>query len=213
MKTLGCVPPLPGYLKAMKAVCDRHGALFILDEVMSGMGRTGTLHAWEQEDVVPDLQTIAKGLGAGYSPIGALLVNQRVVDTLSKGTGAFVHSQTYQGHPIACAAAEKVQEIIQSDGLLANVREMGEYLGSLLKSRLSQHPNVGDIRGRGLFWAVSQTQLSLNLGVVFGSNSEDADGICRRQRIQKMFPTFETACLVASHDWTEACPQYLLDAR
>ncbi|CAG8204282.1 unnamed protein product [Penicillium olsonii] len=152
--TLGCVPPLPGYLKAMKAVCDRHGALFILDEVMSGMGRTGTLHAWEQEDVVPDLQTIAKGLGAGYSPIGALLVNQRVVDTLSKGTGAFVHSQTYQGHPIACAAAEKVQEIIQSDGLLANVREMGEYLGSLLKSRLSQHPNVGDIRGRGLFWAM-----------------------------------------------------------
>lgn len=138
----------------MKEVCERHGALFILDEVMSGMGRTGTLHAWEQEDVVPDLQTIAKGLGAGYAPIAALLVNQSVVDTLTKGTGAFVHSQTYQGHPVACAAAYQVQQIIQSDGLLANVREMGEYLGQLLKERLSAHPNIGDIRGRGLFWAV-----------------------------------------------------------
>ena len=138
----------------MKEVCERHGALFILDEVMSGMGRTGTLHTWEQEDVVPDLQTIAKGLGAGYAPIAALLVNQSVVDTLTKGTGAFVHSQTYQGHPVACAAAYQVQQIIQSDGLLANVREMGEYLGQLLKERLSAHPNIGDIRGRGLFWAV-----------------------------------------------------------
>lgn len=146
---------MPGYLKALKAVCERHGALFILDEVMSGMGRTGTLHAWEQEDVVPDLQTIAKGLGAGYAPIAGLLVNKHVVDTLSKGTGAFVHSQTYQGHPVACAAAYKVQQIIQEDNLLPNVRAMGEYLGQLLHERLDSHPHVGDIRGRGLFWAVS----------------------------------------------------------
>lgn len=146
----------------MKDVCDKHGALLILDGVMSGMGRTGTLHAWEQEGIVPDLQTIAKGLGAGYSPIGALLVNRRVVDTLLEGTGAFAHSQTYQGHPVACAAACKVQEIIQSDGLLANVRTMGEYLGQLLKDRLSAHPNVGDIRGRGLFWAVSISPVSVD---------------------------------------------------
>ncbi|OQE23047.1 hypothetical protein PENSTE_c009G00205 [Penicillium steckii] len=156
--TLGCVPPLPGYLKAMKEVCERHGALFILDEVMSGMGRTGTLHAWEQENVVPDLQTIAKGLGAGYAPIAGLLVNKHVVDTLTQGTGAFAHSQTYQGHPVSCAAAYKVQRIIQEDNLLPNVREMGEYLGRLLREKLGSNPHVGDIRGRGLFWAMEFVQ-------------------------------------------------------
>lgn len=141
----------------MKAVCERHGALFILDEVMSGMGRTGTLHAWEQEDVVPDLQTVAKGLGAGYAPIGALLVNKRVIEALEKGTGGFVHSQTYQGHPIACAAALEVQNIVREENLLANVKEMGAYLHSALKQRMSDHKHVGDIRGRGLFWGVSPT--------------------------------------------------------
>jgi adenosylmethionine-8-amino-7-oxononanoate aminotransferase len=146
---------LPGYLKAMKAVCEKHGALLILDEVMSGMGRTGTLHAWEQEDVVPDLQTIAKGLGAGYAPIAGLLINKHIVDTLSNGTGAFVHSQTYQGHPVSCAAAYRVQQIIKEDNMLPNVRAMGEYLGQILHERLDGHPRVGDIRGRGLFWAVS----------------------------------------------------------
>lgn len=140
----------------MKEVCDRHGALFILDEVMSGMGRTGTLHAWEQEDVVPDLQTIAKGLGGGYAPVAGLLVKKHVVDTLTKGTGAFVHSQTYQGHPVSCAAAYRVQRIIQEDNLLPNVREMGVYLGQLLQEKMGDHRHVGDIRGRGLFWAVSR---------------------------------------------------------
>ncbi|KAI2787700.1 Aminotransferase [Penicillium oxalicum] len=152
--TLGCVPALPGYLKAMKEVCQKHGALLILDEVMCGMGRTGTLHAWEQEDVTPDLQTVAKGLGGGYAPIAALLVNRRVVDTLSQGSGAFSHSQTYQGHPVSCAAACKVQKIIRDDHLLANVREMGEYLGQLLHETFDKYAHVGDIRGRGLFWAI-----------------------------------------------------------
>ncbi|KAL4737436.1 pyridoxal phosphate-dependent transferase [Aspergillus similis] len=152
--TLGCVPAVPGYLKAMKQVCDRHGALFVLDEVMSGMGRTGTLHAWEQEGVVPDLQTVAKGLGAGYAPVGALLVGNRVADALSKGTGSFTHSQTYQGHPVACATACAVQKIIQEENLLENVRRQGEYLGRLLNERLGGHRNVGDVRGRGLFWAL-----------------------------------------------------------
>ncbi|KAL2862668.1 pyridoxal phosphate-dependent transferase [Aspergillus lucknowensis] len=152
--TLGCVPAVPGYFKAMKEVCDRHGALLILDEVMSGMGRTGTLHAWEQEGVVPDLQTIAKGLGAGYAPVGALLVGSRVAEALTRGTGSFTHSQTYQGHPIACATACAVQKIIRDDNLLANVREQGPYLGKLLKERLGNHKNIGDVRGRGLFWAL-----------------------------------------------------------
>ncbi|KAL3462004.1 pyridoxal phosphate-dependent transferase [Aspergillus heterothallicus] len=152
--TLGCVPAVPGYFKAKKEVCNRHGALLILDEVMSGMGRTGTLHAWEQEGIVPDLQTIAKGLGAGYAPIGALLVGSKVVNALTKGTGSFTHSQTYQGHPVACATAVAVQKIIRDDNLLENVRVQGPYLGELLKERLGGHKNVGDIRGRGLFWAL-----------------------------------------------------------
>lgn len=139
----------------MREVCDRHGALLILDEVMSGMGRTGTIHAWEQEGIVPDLQTIAKGLGAGYYPIGALLINQKIVDILNKGTGGFMHSQTYQGHPAACAAAYEVQQVIKDENLMANVREMGTLLGSLLKACISEHPHVGDVRGRGLFWGVS----------------------------------------------------------
>lgn len=139
----------------MKAVCERHNALFIMDEVMSGMGRTGTLHAWEQEDVVPDLQTVAKGLGAGFAPIGALLVNDRIVKQLEGGTGGFSHSQTYQGHPIACAAALEVQKIVEEENLLANVQEMGVYLSESLKQRLQHHKHVGDIRGRGLFWGVS----------------------------------------------------------
>lgn len=155
----------------MKEVCDRHGALLIMDEVMSGIGRTGTFHAWEQEGVVPDLQTIAKGLGAGYAPVGALLVGSRVADTLAKGTGSFTHSQTYQGHPIACATACAVQKIIKEDNLLDNVRVQGEYLGQLLNERLAGHKNVGDVRGRGLFWAVSTLFASAAASNRYSSNS------------------------------------------
>ena len=149
------MPAVNGYFAAIKAVCERHGALFIMDEVMSGMGRTGTLHAWEQEGVVPDLQTVAKGLGAGYTPIGALLVNDKIVKQLEQGTGGFQHSQTYQGHPVACAAALEVQKIVQEENLLDNVQEMGLYLEVSLKRRLESHKHVGDVRGRGLFWGVS----------------------------------------------------------
>lgn len=146
---------MPGHMKSMKQVCDRHGALFILDEVMAGMGRTGTMHAWEQEGVVPDLQTVAKGLGAGYQAIGALLVSKRVVDVLSRGSKAFMHFQTYHGHLIACAAAYEVQQIVKDENLIANVNTMGDYLGRLLKERLGSHKHIGEIRGRGLLWGVS----------------------------------------------------------
>lgn len=138
----------------MKEVCDRHGALLILDEVMVGAGRTGTFHAWQQEGVVPHLQTIAKGLGAGYEPIGALLVNKPVVDVLSQGSNAFLHSQTYQGHPLACAAACEVQAIVREEKLLENVSNLGPYLGGLLKKRLGDRAYVGDIRGRGFMWGI-----------------------------------------------------------
>lgn len=152
--TLGCVPSVPGYFKAMRKVCDKHGALLILDEVMCGMGRTGTMHAWEQEGVVPDIQTLGKCLGGGYQAIAAVLAHRKVVDALSHGTGAFAHGHTYQSHPIACAAALEVQQIVKEEGLLQNVRIMGELLSSRLSELLSSHPNVGDIRGRGLFWGI-----------------------------------------------------------
>jgi adenosylmethionine-8-amino-7-oxononanoate aminotransferase len=152
--TTGCVTALPGYFPAVKKICDRHGALLILDEVMCGMGRTGTMHAWEQEDVVPDIQVVAKGLGGGYQPIGGILIGGRVISALRAGSGSFMHGQTYQAHPVACAAALAVQNIIAEDGLLANVRAMGEVLASGLVARLGNHRHVGDIRGRGLFWAI-----------------------------------------------------------
>src|SRR5262249_45494729 len=129
-------------------------ALLILDEVMCGMGRTGTTHAWEQEGVAPDIQTIAKGLGGGYQPIGGILVAERVVDALAAGSGAFRHGHTYQAHPVACAAALAVQTIIRDDDLLPRVRSAGERLAAGLRARLGQHTHVGDIRGRGLFWAL-----------------------------------------------------------
>ena len=128
--------------------------LLILDEVMCGMGRTGTLHAWEQESVAPDIQTVAKGLGGGYQPIGAVLASGRVVDALRDGSGAFQHGHTYLAHPIACAAALAVQQVIEQDGLLGQVQERGALLDSLLSERLGNHRHVGDIRGRGLFRAV-----------------------------------------------------------
>jgi adenosylmethionine-8-amino-7-oxononanoate aminotransferase len=152
--TTGCVPALPGYFKRVREICDRHGALLILDEVMCGMGRTGTMHAWEQEGITPDIQVIAKGLGSGYQPIGGLLIAGRVVQALHDGSGGFMHGQTYQAHPVACAAALEVQRIIREDNLLANVRAMGARLETALTERFGNHRHVGDVRGRGLFWAI-----------------------------------------------------------
>lgn len=152
--TLGCVTALPGYFRAVREICDRHGALLILDEVMCGMGRTGTMHAWEQEGIAPDIQVVAKGLGGGYQPIGGILISGRVVAALREGSGAFMHGHTYQAHPVAAAAALAVQETIREEGLLGNVRAMGALLEQGLVERLGNHRHVGDIRGRGLFWAV-----------------------------------------------------------
>ena len=152
--TAGVLVPVPGYFKAVREVCDRHGCLLILDEVMCGMGRTGTLHACEQEGIVPDLMTIAKGLGGGYQPIGATLAQRRIVDAMSAGSGFFQHGHTYLGHPVACAAALAVQRVIERDGLLTRVRECGHAFGAMLRERFGDHPHIGDIRGRGLFWGV-----------------------------------------------------------
>ena len=152
--TSGAVPPAPGYFKRIREICDRHGVLLILDEVMCGMGRTGTLHACEQEGIAPDLMTIAKGLGGGYEPIGAVLLGKHIYETFAKGSGFFQHGHTYMGHPMACAAGLAVQETIRRDNLLANVKTMGALLRRRLGERFGNHPHVGDIRGRGLFQAV-----------------------------------------------------------
>ncbi|HZS66811.1 MAG TPA: aspartate aminotransferase family protein [Burkholderiales bacterium] len=152
--TLGAAPPVAGYFKRVREVCDRHGVLLILDEVMCGMGRCGTLWAFEREGVVPDMVTIAKGLGAGYQPIGALLVGSPVYEALARGSGAFQHGYTYIGHAAACAGALAVQRRLRDDGLLARVQPMGELLGRELRRAFAEHPHVGDIRGRGLLWAL-----------------------------------------------------------
>jgi adenosylmethionine-8-amino-7-oxononanoate aminotransferase len=152
--TAGAVTPAKGYFKRIREICDRHGVLLILDEVMCGMGRTGTLHACEPEGMAPDLMTIAKGLGGGYEPIGAVLLSQKIYDAFARGSGFFQHGHTYMAHPLACAAGLAVQETIQRDNLLANVREMGALLQRRLGERFGNHAHVGDIRGRGLFQAV-----------------------------------------------------------
>ena len=152
--TLGAVPPVGDYFKRIRAICDRYGVLLILDEVMRGMGRTGTLHACEQEGVAPDLMALAKGLGGGYQPIGAVMLAERIFDAFASGSGGFRHGHTYMGHPMAAAAAFAVQDVIRRDRLLANVNEMGARLERRLAERFGQHPFVGDIRGRGLFRAL-----------------------------------------------------------
>lgn len=152
--TAGVLTPVPGYFKAVRAVCDKYGVLLILDEVMCGMGRTGSLHACEQEGVVPDLMTIAKGLGGGYQPIGAVLAQHKVVEAMSRGSGFFQHGHTYLGHPMACAAALAVQQVIRRDGLVAKVREDGVAFGAMLAEALGSQAHVGDIRGRGFFWGI-----------------------------------------------------------
>jgi len=152
--TAGAVPPVREYFRKIRAVCDRYGVLLILDEIMSGMGRTGHLYACEEDNVTPDLLTIAKGLGAGYQPIGATLVSDRIYRAITGGSGFFQHGHTYIGHATACAAALEVQRVIADEHLLDNVKARGEQLRSLLREHYAQHPHIGDVRGRGLFVGV-----------------------------------------------------------
>ena len=149
--TLGAVPPAGDYFKRIREICDRHGVLLILDEVMCGMGRTGTLFACEQDGISPDIVTIAKGLGGGYQPIGAMLCTARIYQTIENGSGFFQHGHTYLGHPIACAAGLAVVRALLNRGLVGRSKAMGEKLHVALISTFGQHPNIGDIRGRGLF--------------------------------------------------------------
>jgi len=152
--TLGSVPPVAGYFRRVREICDRHGVLLILDEVMCGLGRTGPMHACLEEGIVPELLCLAKGLGAGYQPIGAVLIHRRVAETVARGSGAFQHGHTFMGHAAACAGALAVQIALRKRGLLGAVREHGAGLEERLRARFAGHPYVGDIRGRGLFWSL-----------------------------------------------------------
>jgi adenosylmethionine-8-amino-7-oxononanoate aminotransferase len=149
--SLGCAVPVPGYLKRLREICDRYGVLLVFDEVMCGMGRTGHMYACAEDGVTPDILTMAKGLGGGYQPIGGLLIAQHVFDAIADGSGTLKHGQTYAGHTLACAAALGVQQAIAEEGLLERVRHLSRLLFRRLDERFGQHPNVGDIRGRGLF--------------------------------------------------------------
>ena len=149
--TAGAVPPAPGYFKRIREICDKHGVLLILDEVMCGMGRTGSLYACAQEGISPDILTIAKGLGAGYQPVGAMLCSAAIYEAIENGTGFFQHGHTYMGHPTACAGALAVVNKMIGENLPERVKQKGEVLRRKLEERFGQHPHVGDIRGRGLF--------------------------------------------------------------
>ena len=149
--TSGAVPATTGYLKRIREICNDNEILLILDEVMCGMGRTGYLFAHEEDQIDCDLITIAKGLGAGYQPIGATIVSKKIYQTIYDGSGFFQHGHTYMGHATACAASLAVQNTIEQDNLLENVQSMGAKLQSQLTQEFSNHPHVGNIRGRGLF--------------------------------------------------------------
>jgi adenosylmethionine-8-amino-7-oxononanoate aminotransferase len=149
--TAGALAPAPGYFRRVREICDKYGVLLILDEVMCGMGRTGSLFACEQDGVAPDILCIAKGLGAGYQPIGAMLCSAEIYRTIEEGSGFFQHGHTYNGHPTAAAGGLAVVGAILDRGLVPRVQEQGRKLADRLAERFEQHPHVGDLRGRGLF--------------------------------------------------------------
>lgn len=156
--TSACTPAPKGYFLGVRRVCDKYGILLVLDEVMCGMGRTGTRFAFEQEGIVPDLMTVAKGLGGGYAPVAGVLVHKKVIDVLKKGTGSFNHGHTYQAHPVGCASTLAVQKILARDGLVENCALLGKFLYPLLVETFQSAKYVGDIRGRGLFWGIEFVQ-------------------------------------------------------
>jgi len=149
--TAGALTPVSGYFKRVREICDKYDVLLILDEVMCGMGRTGSLFACDDEDVVPDILTVAKGLGAGYQPIGAMICQNFIYDAIANGSGFFQHGHTYLGHPVACAASLSVLNKLVNENFSSQVKEKGQYLQKNLELHLGQNQFVGDIRGRGLF--------------------------------------------------------------
>ena len=152
----GVVVPPPGYLRAMRDACDRLGLLFIIDEVITGFGRTGPIFACEAEGVSPDVLTLAKGLTAGYAPMSATLISEAMYQGIADGAGADMpvgHGQTYAGHPVSAAVANAVLDLYLQDGLLDQGQKVGAYFMDRLRE-LEELPHVGEVRGRGLLAAV-----------------------------------------------------------
>jgi adenosylmethionine-8-amino-7-oxononanoate aminotransferase len=174
--TLGAVPPVEGYYRRIREICDQYGVLLILDEVMCGMGRTGSLFACEQDGIAPDIMTIAKGLGAGYQAIGAMLCSDTIYSAIEQGSGFFQHGHTYIGHPAACAGALAVVMEIRERGLVERVQQQGPRLRAALHERFGEHPNIGDIRGRGLF-----------IGMEFVSDRDSKAPFAPQQGVNKKF--------------------------
>jgi adenosylmethionine-8-amino-7-oxononanoate aminotransferase len=196
--TAGALTPVPGYLRRIREICDRHGILYIADEVMCGMGRTGTLYAVEQEGIAPDLIAIAKGLGGGYQPIGGVLVAEKIIGALAKGSGMFQHGHTYIGHPVACAAALAVQKVIERDELLTSVRRQGLRLKEKLTAAFGRHPHVGDVRGRGLFMGLElvedrETKEPFDPGLRLHARVK-AEAMARRLMVYPMGGTIDGRC-------------------
>jgi len=152
--SLGAQPASPGYFKRIREICDQYGVLFIADEVMCGIGRTGHLFAMEVEDACPDIITIAKGLGAGYQPISSVMASEKIIDAIKQGSGTLWNGHTYMSHAIVCAGALAVLKVIEQDQLLTRVRTQGAKFKKMLEDNFADHPNIGDIRGRGLFWGL-----------------------------------------------------------
>ncbi len=174
--TMGAVTAVEGYFKRIREICDQYGVLLILDEVMCGMGRTGSLFACEQEGIAPDITAIAKGLGAGYQPIGAMLCSAKIYAAIENGSGFFQHGHTYLGHPVACAAGHAVVSAILGRDLISRVQIQGEKLMGALIDRFGDHPHIGDIRGRGLF-----------LGMEFVQDRETRSAFDPGSAINKLF--------------------------
>ncbi len=156
--TAGAVPATPGYFKRIREICTKYDALLILDEVMCGMGRTGSLYACEQDDISPDILCMAKGLGAGYQPIGAMICTAEIYNSIQSGSGFFQHGHTYMGHPTACAAGFSVFNYILREQLIEKVKTQGKKLKVLLDTTFEENPFIGDIRGRGLFLGLELVQ-------------------------------------------------------
>ncbi len=170
--TLGAVPAVEVYFKTIREICDRHQVLLIMDEVMAGCGRSGTYFAFEQEGITPDMVTLAKGLGGGYQPIGAVIsqgfIHQGIVDAY----GAFAHGHSYVGHATVAAAGLAVMQVLEDENLLAKVQQTGELLRKRLRDVFIEHPHIGDIRGRGLLTGIelvedrdTRTPIRKELGV------------------------------------------------
>lgn len=149
--SLGVMPAAPGYFKRIREICDEHNILLIADEIMCGMGRTGTFYAHEQDGFLPDIVTLAKGIAGGYQPLAATIARAKVYESIAQDGNNFDHGHTYAGHAAACAAGVAVIGVIEDQNLLDNVVNQGEALHKALMDAFQDHPNIGDIRGRGLF--------------------------------------------------------------